>query len=87
MAKVKNSQGFAGISVRTKDNDTSISDSKKVRIGNLSPAFPLMRPLAHSRPISVRDTGELQIGDYRVASSSDSSAGKPNIRIAPVRSK
>ena len=85
MIKVKGSQGFAGISVRTNESHTGISDSGRVRIGNVSPAFPLMRPLVHSRPISVNDTGEVQIGDYRIADTSGSTADEANIRIAAVR--
>ena len=46
-----------------------ISDSGWVRIGNMSPAFPMMRPLVPDRPITI---------------SSGSTADEPNVRIAAV---
>ena len=61
-----------------------MSDSGRVRIGNLSPPFPVMRPLVRGRPINISDTGEVLIGDYRPASSSGSAADQPNVRIAAV---
>jgi hypothetical protein len=65
MAKVKDSHGFAGLSVRTKENDTGVADSGRVRIGNTSPPFPLTRPL--SRPITVSDAGTAGEPNVRIA--------------------
>jgi hypothetical protein len=60
-----------------------ISDSGRVRIGNMSPSFPVMPPLVRGKPISISDTGEVRIGDYSAAIGSGSTA-EPNIRIAAV---
>lgn len=88
MAKVNDNE------FSTKETPAAIYDSGWVRIGNASPAFPVMRPLVRGKPITVNDTGEVQIGDYRLANSSDGTGGKPNVRIvaasstpAPVRSR
>lgn len=71
MANVK------GISL-TKENPV-ISDSGRVRIGNASPAFPMMPPLVRGRPVIISDIGEVRIREFSPA---DGAAGKPNIRIA-----
>jgi hypothetical protein len=46
-----------GIDVR--ETPTVISDSGKVRIGDVSPAFPPVR----GRPTHISDTGKVRIGD------------------------
>jgi hypothetical protein len=71
-----------------KKSPTIIFDSGQVRIGNASPPFPMMRPLVRGRPLTVSDTGEVQVGDYGAARNSGSTADEPNVRIAAVgRSK
>jgi hypothetical protein len=44
--------------VSTKERPTVISDSKRVRIGSASPAFPPVR----GRPANTSDTGKIRIG-------------------------
>jgi hypothetical protein len=56
MANVK------GISVTTKENPTVISDSGKIRIGSIAPAFPPGRG-----PSAIGDAGKLRIGSIAPA--------------------
>jgi hypothetical protein len=53
MAKVK------GISITTKESRTVISDSGRVRIGDMSPSFPPVR----RRPANISDSRKVRIGD------------------------
>lgn len=62
-----------------------ISDNGRVRMGNTGPAFQLIRPLVRGKPVTISDTGEVQIGDYSAANSSGSD--EPKVRIEPVRSR
>jgi hypothetical protein len=57
MAKVK------GISVSTEENHTVISDSGKVRMGSVSPAFPPVR----GKPVDPSDTGKVRMGSVSPA--------------------
>lgn len=86
MAKVNDT----GISVSTKESPSAISDSGRVRIGNTSPAFPLVRPLVRTKPAPLSDSGGVRIGDYTASISLGSTTDEPKIRIArifaPIRS-
>jgi hypothetical protein len=73
------------VSVSTKEIPPAISDTGQVRIGNASPAFPVMRPLVRGKPITISDTGEVQTGDYSAAVGSGTTAYEPHIRIARRR--
>jgi hypothetical protein len=57
MTKVK------GISVSTKESPTVISDSGRIRIGSLSPAFPPTR----GGPRNVSDSRKIRIGSLSPA--------------------
>ena len=50
-----------GIDVR--ETPTVISDSAKIRIGSMSPAFPPVR----GRPANSSDTGKVRIGNLSPA--------------------
>ena len=57
MANVKDRQ------LSTKENPTVISDSGRVRIGSVSPAFPPTR----GRPANTSDTGKIRMGSVSPA--------------------
>jgi hypothetical protein len=70
------------ISLSAKETPTVIFDNGRVRLGNLSPAFPMVPPLVRGRPLVISDTGEVRIDEFRPADNSASTAGEPNVRIA-----
>ena len=57
MAKVKE------ISASIKERLTGISDSGRVRIGSMSPAFPLVR----GKPVNTSDSGKIRMGSMSPA--------------------
>jgi hypothetical protein len=58
MANVKDSRQLSA-----KESPTVISDSGRLRIGNLSPAFPPVR----GKPANISDTGKVRIGNLSPA--------------------
>ena len=87
MANVK------GISVGSKENPNAISDSGRVRIGSVSPAFPPVRT-----PANTSDTGKVRVGSVSPAfppargPANTSDAGKVHVgsvspAFPPVRSR